>query len=299
MTQIHEGTGSYALNALEAAQRAEFEAHLATCQICRDEVADFCDLAAELSVLTSADPPAGLRGTLLDTIRTTAQVAAPAAPEVVAAPVPTNGSRPAEQSVGAAPTGAPRRALVEAARASDPLPASAGPQPEVDELAVRRQFRRSRVLSSLVAAMLALALGLGGVVYSLVQQRQAQVASVTLEEQLYAAPDARTVTVPLESGGQVTFIASKQLNRALFLGTGLPDPGPENRYQLWTGTGDPTAENGITGVARDNQVADTGPGSKLYFTGDVAGADFLAVNVEPAGSTPAAPTNPVLAAGVI
>ena len=147
--------------------------------------------------------------------------------------------------------------------------------------------------------MLALAVGLGGVVYNLVQQRQAQVAQITLEEQLYAAPDARTITVPLEAGGQVTFIASKQLDRALFIGTDLPDPGPDNRYQLWTGTGDPTVENGITGVARDNQVADTDAGAKVFFSGPITTADFLAVNVERVGSTPDAPTNAVLAAGTI
>ena len=46
---------------------------------------------------------------------------------------------------------------------------------------------RTRVLSGLVAAMLALAVGLGGVVYTLVQQRQAQIAQTNLEQQLYAA----------------------------------------------------------------------------------------------------------------
>jgi len=50
-------------------------------------------------------------------------------------------------------------------------------------------------------------------------------------------------------------------------------------------------------VARDLQIAQSDPGIKVFFTGDVAGADFLAVNLEPAGGSPDAPTNPVLAAG--
>jgi anti-sigma factor RsiW len=289
----HDSTGSYALHALDPAEIREVEAHLATCGSCRDEVAAFREIVAELSLLEPAIPPDSLWTRILDAIRTTPQLlAVEGAGGTTVAPAATNGARPAEQSRRAARANGARRALPEAVAADKP-----GSQ--IDELSLRRQRRRTRILSGLVAAMLALAVGLGGVVYSLVQQRQAQVAQITLEEQLYAAPDARTVTVPLKTGGQVTFIASKQLDRALFIGTALPDPGPDNRYQLWTGTGDPTVQNGITGVARDNQVADTDSGAKVFFSGRVTTADFLAVNVEPAGSTPATPTNAVLAAGVI
>ena len=117
------------------------------------------------------------------------------------------------------------------------------------------------MLSGLVAAMLALAVGLGGVVYTLVQQRQAQIAQTTLEQELYAAPDAVEVSEELAGGGQVTFVASKQLNRAVFIGTDLPDPG-QDRYQLWTGTGDPTLPEQITGLTRDNQIVETSRASR-------------------------------------
>ncbi len=292
MTEVHEATASYALDALDPVEVREVEAHLATCGACREEVAVFHEIAAELSLLAQATPPDSLRTRILNAIRTTPQLPADGTSGATGAPAATNGARPAEQSVRAALASGPRRALPDAVGADEP-----GAQ--IDELAFRRQRRRTRILSGLVAAMLVLAVGLGGVVYSLTQQRQAQVAQVTLEEQLYAAPDARTVTVPLEDGGQATFIASKQLNRALFIGTDLPDPGPDNRYQLWTGTGDPTVQNGITGVARDNQVADADSGAKVFFSGTVSTADFVAVNVERAGSTPATPTTDVLAAGVI
>jgi hypothetical protein len=123
-----------------------------------------------------------------------------------------------------------------------------------------------------------------------------QFARTALEQDLYSARDAVRTTTELPDGGQVTFIASRQLNRALFLGTDLPDPG-RNRYQLWTGTGSLSVKNGITRVARDRQIPDNGPRIKVFFTGNVVNADFLAVNLEPAGSVPAEPTNPVLAAG--
>lgn len=324
MTNVHSSTGGYALNALDRAELVEFEAHLSSCPPCEDEVTELCATAAELAVLTLATPPPTLRDTILATIRTTSQVPAingavrsaspltqggavrstpPAAANGAATPpltpngavrstLPptTRGNRSTPESLRAARSSGPRRAALE----HEVSEREAEPESHRDELVLRRQRRRTRVLSGLVAAMLALAVGLGGVVYVLVQDRQAQVAQIALEEELYSAPDAVTTTAPLPGGGQVTFIASKQLNRALFLGTDLPDPG-QNRYQLWTATG--TDLRNITGVSRDVQVADTDSGVKVFFRGNVAGADFLAVNLERAGSTPAAPTNSVLAAG--
>lgn len=298
MTELHEISGPYALHALDDADQAEFEAHLATCPACREEVVAFSETVAELALLSLATPPPTLRTKILDAIRTIPQLPADGAASRSLSPAngtrPTasaNGSRPAADALRPVPLTGPRRALPGSETPDEPEP--------VDELAARRQRRRTRVLSGLVAAMLALAVGLGGVVYTLVQERQAQIAQITLEDELYAAPDATTATLDLEGGGQVTFIASKGLNRALFLGTDLPDPGADLRYQLWTGTGVPAADGGITSVVRDNQVADPDSGVKVFFTGNVAGSDFLAVNVEPAGSTPPAPTNAVLAAAEI
>jgi hypothetical protein len=164
----------------------------------------------------------------------------------------------------------------------------------VDDLERRRQRRRRRILSGLVAAVLILAVGLGGVIYTLVQQRQAgvaerkaEVAQKTFEEQLLRAEDVRVVVAPtLQGGGRCTFIVSKKLNRALYLGTNMPDPGQGQHYQLWTATGtrsniDPNLDNSVPNVRPWRQ----------FFGGDVAKADFLAVSIEPDGSTPDVPTS--------
>lgn len=294
MTEIHESAGSYAVDALDPAELVEYEAHLATCPTCRDEVAELCEVAAALPLLSLTTPPPTLRVDVLTAIHTTPQLpalngAARSTPSVV-----LDGSRPAVESRRVVASGGPRRAALESEvpeREESELEEWEAPG---DELALRRQRRRSRVLSGLVAAVLALAVGLGAVVYTLVQERQAQVAQIDLEQQLYSAPDAVTTTSALPGGGQATFIASRRLNRAMFLGTDLPDPG-SNRYQLWTATG--TDLQNLTGVFRDVQVAETGSGVKVFFSGNVAQADFLAVNLEPVGSTPQAPTNSVLAAG--
>lgn len=252
MTDIHATAGPYAVDALDPGDLVEYEVHLATCPTCQHEVAELCEAAAELSLLTLATPRPRLRARVLEAVRAASE-------------------RPGPDPVGRTP----------------------GP---VDEIALRRRLRRSRMISGLVAAVAAIAVGLGGLVYTVLPDPQNQTAQTSLEQQLYAAPDAVTTTSTLPGGGQVTFVASRRLNRALFVGRNLPDPGP-NRLQLWTATG--TDRQRPAGVARDIQVAAGGPDVTVFFTGNVAAADFLAVSLEPAASTPAAPTSPVLATGPV
>ncbi len=283
MTAIHELTGSYALDALDPAELAEFETHAANCPSCRYEVGQFREIAAELTVLMEAVPPPKLRNEVLSAVRNTTQlpVNGSIGPAVAPPPPPPR----TNHSAG------PRRALPGSEIPGDPEP------PAVDELALRRQRRRNAVLTGLVAAMLALLVGLGGVVYTLVSQRGDQITQLDRENELYRASDTKTVVVDIPGGGQATFIASKQLNRAMFIGTNLPDPGPENGYQLWTMTGKEPKWKTATSVSRDNQVPASG--GKVFLRGDIAKADFLCLNVEPLSNTTGKPTVPPLAAAEI
>ena len=77
MSVIHESTGSYALDSLDAPELAEFEAHLASCETCRDEVAGFWETAAQLSLLSLAAPPPTLRDRILRAIADTPQLPGP------------------------------------------------------------------------------------------------------------------------------------------------------------------------------------------------------------------------------
>jgi hypothetical protein len=164
--------------------------------------------------------------------------------------------------------------------------------PRVDEVALRRQRRRTRLLTGLVAAMLALAVGLGGVIYTLVQERQAQIASISLEQQLYAAPDVEFHLVDLVGGGKATFVFSERLNRAQFIGTDLPDPGRDKRYQLWTMNGDEPKWKTAESITRDTQITDRDPAVKAFFHGDIAAADWLCVSIEPKDNLTDKPTVP-------
>jgi anti-sigma-K factor RskA len=69
-SDIHALSGAYAVDALDDAERAEFEKHLATCASCRAEVDDLREAAGMLAELTSAAPPPELRDAVLADIHT-------------------------------------------------------------------------------------------------------------------------------------------------------------------------------------------------------------------------------------
>ena len=174
MSEIHGAVGSYVIDALDPAEVDEFEAHLAVCPICSREVVEFCDTAAELSLLaTVSAPPPALRGSVMSAI-SQVRVLPPVLP-------------PLEDDRDEA---LPRRSSSELTPPTEQVPstelAAAAP---IDELALRRARRRTRVLSLAVAAAMVVALSLGGWVIQLRQAQQAQVASVSAETELLRAPD--------------------------------------------------------------------------------------------------------------
>ena len=270
MSELHDDAAAYALDALDPAEQAAFEQHLAGCADCTAEVADLRGTAALLVLSTDVPPlPPTLRASVLAGIAGVEQL--PALP------------------------GRPRRALgpVEPVERDRPGPAVAAPSPLVDELAVRRASRRARVLSVLVAAVSVVALALGGVVYSLARQQQPVVAGPApttsvpqVDPSLLAAPDAKIVKARV-SGVDTAFVVSKSEDRAAFVSTDLPDPGQGNVYHLWTLRGGTVVRPDTTFPVQDQ-------GHPAVHRADRR-LDGLAINVEPAGTTPDAPTSAPLA----
>ncbi len=91
---VHTLTGAYAADALDGADREQFEAHLAVCEDCREEVRGLRETVALLGVAASVPPPQRLKASVLDQVSRTPQlpplpVAAPAVP----APRRSAGSR--------------------------------------------------------------------------------------------------------------------------------------------------------------------------------------------------------------
>lgn len=70
---LHTLTGAYALNALDDDERREFEAHLAECPACQQEVAEFEATAAELGSSLAEPLPPHLRSEVMAAISTTRQ----------------------------------------------------------------------------------------------------------------------------------------------------------------------------------------------------------------------------------
>jgi hypothetical protein len=247
MSEIHGAVGSYVVNALDPEELEEFEAHLAVCPTCRREVAEFGETAAELSLLASvAQPPAALRGSILSAI----SEVRPLPPE------------PPAETAPATPT------------PDGTLAISADLRHAVDELALRRQRRRTRVLTALVAAVLAAAVALGGVVYTLVQSRQAQVAQQAAETELLTAPDVQTYSATMKDGGQISFVVSRSLDRAMFIGKDLPSVGTDRTYQLWTLEGEQAIPDNLVAGGGDRQQ---------FFRETLDGVTGLAVSIEGAG----------------
>lgn len=269
MTEIHEDAAAYALDVLDVAEQEAFELHLAGCADCTSEVAELRATASQLVLIDGAPPlPPSLRASVLAGIAGVEQLP----------PLP----------------GRPRRALA-SVEADEPelVPVTATTAgPLVDELALRRTSRRARVLSVLVAAVTVVALALGFTVFSLARQQPieagpAPTASVPqVDPALLAAPDARIRRTTLTSGSAVSFVVSKSQNRAAFVSTDLPSPGAGNEYHLWTLKGDTVVRPDATLPGGTNQVQ--------LFTGPVDDSTALAINIEPTGSNPSAPTTPVL-----
>ena len=226
MSEFHEPDGvhdsaGYALNALDAAELAAFEEHLPGCESCQREVAEFAETTAQLALLSEEAPAVDLRASVLSAIGGIRQLPAD------------------EADSGEVESGEVESGEVE----SDQVPADQAPadQAPADELAARRsqeKRRRSSVVRLAVAAAMALILGLGGWVWGYNQHRDQQVAvaGASAANRLLSAPDVRTYPVSLKDGTPATFVVSKSLNQAMFVGADLPAAEPGRTYQLWTVT---------------------------------------------------------------
>lgn len=67
---VHELTAGYALDALDPGTRADYEAHLSSCEHCREELQGFWRVSGALAHAAGGPmPPASLRGRILEQAR--------------------------------------------------------------------------------------------------------------------------------------------------------------------------------------------------------------------------------------
>ena len=87
---IHQLTAGYALDALDPDERRAFEAHLAGCAECQEELASFWQVAGSLARAAEGPaPPPALRGRLLERARAERPNVVPLRPRRWAVPVAT------------------------------------------------------------------------------------------------------------------------------------------------------------------------------------------------------------------
>jgi anti-sigma-K factor RskA len=298
VSEVHSAVGSYVVSALDGRELDEFEAHLATCETCSREIRGFSEAAAELPLLVASSPPPPLRSSILAAIKEVR----PLPPETLPAEVPETSPAPGPEPPRR--TGTPRRALIEEDQVLPEEPEEEEGEGElppvdvrteppavrpVDELALRRARRRNRILAVVVAAAMVVAVALGGWVYTLIKDRQAQVAEAARESQLYSAADVKIYPVRMVNGGRASFVVSKSLNTALFVSDNLPGVAADRQYELWTLRGQQ--------AIRDSLV-DGGGRRKQWFTGSISAATAVAVTIEPTGGSNQ-PTPPIQASAAL
>jgi anti-sigma factor RsiW len=219
VTNLHALTGAYALDALDADERAAFEAHLATCPECTREVASLQATVSRLGASTAVPPPPDLRAAVLAQATVTAQV-----------PPTTSRTRAGTSPAAPEPTAAPEPA---AARPR----AWAGPQ---------------RWLRTAAAAAVVVALGIGGVL--VVRDNQAAQLSAQIQDKamrIMTAPDAVSYDVDLGASHVVT---STEMGAAVLLGENVPMPDDGTVYQVWMMHADGSPAPGPVFVPRDGEV---------------------------------------------
>jgi len=191
---LHVLSGSYALDAVSDAERAEFERHLQHCPTCEAEVRGLRETAARLALACAMTPPARMERRVLAAAYQTRQLP------------PLSADRPRRALPG-------RRAV-----------------PRRRALASRRALpRRLAVLAAAAGVAAAAALG----ITQQSAQHQLDQARATAIARVVTAPDAHVETARTSAGGSVTVVTSAALREAVVSASGMASLPSSRVYQVW------------------------------------------------------------------
>ncbi|MGW9184284.1 anti-sigma factor [Agromyces sp. NPDC055661] len=247
---------AYALDALDADERADFERALDGSPELRAEVDAFRASAAHLAEqVEPVSPPPSLRDRLMADVAETPQAGSTDAATAVEPP-----AADAATSAGSQPVG----------------PAHA--------VAQRRWFQRP---GAIIAAAAAAVLLVVGVVVGVgwpgtngwgAQRERAAIAS---------APDAQSQTLDVEGGGQVTLVSSAEQGRSVVITEGLPELAADQTYELWY--------IDDAGAAPAGTFDASGDETWRVLEGSFTPGVVVGITVEPAGGSPQPTTEPIVA----
>jgi anti-sigma-K factor RskA len=255
---VHLLAAAYALDALDAEERADFEAHLPGCPDCTVEVAQFQATAASALGATAVEPPAAMRQAVLERIAVTEQVP----------PQPASAGRGARQ-------GGDDRAA---------QPASA----DVVQLESRRR-RASTILAVAAGVLVVLVATLSVLLVQSRHDQQTQATNAAAVASVISAPDAQSVSGQIAGGGRGAVVMSASRGEAVFLAQGVAPPPNGHVYELWYLAGNGSAmPAGTFSPNANGQVAQLMPARP-------ASASQVGLTVEPGGGSSKPTTTPVLA----
>lgn len=253
--QVHALTGAYVCDALEAAERDEFEQHLAQCPACAQEVAELRETAALLAAATSEGPPQRLHDAVFTRIETVRQL-----PPHVTRPQPAAHEQPEQAGVVPIEHGRERR----------------------------RRFTRAAIAGWAAAAIFAGVAG-GLAVHTASQDRQINQADARTAQlsALLSAPDAHAGVGKVTGGGSVTVIDSRLRDQAAITLTGLAEPPTGKAYQLWMIAPGATRSGGVVPAGANNSP------SPILAHG-LGATVSVAITIEPAHGSAQPTTAPIL-----
>ncbi len=154
-------------------------------------------------------------------------------------------------------------------------------RPVVTSLAQRRGLRRKLPRLAMAAAVMVGVVGIGGyaVERNDAQHERQQNAAVA---EVIGAPDVSTSAKAFDTGGSVRLFSSASVDGAVIIAKDLPKPEDGKVYQVWLiDSAGPTSHGTFE------------TGGQMVMKG-VAGADRIAVTVEPKGGSDQ-PTSPPVA----
>ncbi|HKP41433.1 anti-sigma factor [Mycobacterium sp.] len=146
------------------------------------------------------------------------------------------------------------------------------------------QPRIKRWQKVVLAAAAALVIGLGALGVGLALR---PAATPSTAEQVFAAPDVRTVSEPIPSGGTATVVFSREKNAGVLVMNNVAPPAAGTVYQMWL-----IDDSGPRSAGTMNAKA-VAPSTTAVLP-DLGSAQTLAFTVEP-GSGSDQPTSPVFA----
>jgi hypothetical protein len=271
---IHLDAAARALDALDAAEGAAFDAHLPGCETCRQELSDFLATAAVLGSAVAQRPAPGVRARVMARIAELPQQ--PPTVGTGSGPVGSRGAPVAGPGDPAAGPGDPGFGP------GDPGFGPGDPPGAGLVLPIRRTWYR-RPAALVAAAVLGIGIATTAVVLATRPAQPAAAGPGSMEECVATAPDATLMTPSLGAGGDVMMAHS--CHAAVVRVEGLPALPSGQTYQLWVMAPSGARSVGMLGAVPDPQ--------HVMVAGLREGDTDIRVSVEPAAGSAEPSSAPV------